>query len=505
MLFFFFLLFIIVIENILSVQNRLFLLIFIFKIFKMEKDSSLLQCSSCISLKKRIAELKAELSDLKLCQEKSSSINGHKVNEKHQLLGTSKDTNSTSNVSKTPVPFNKCDLSNQNIVRYSRQILLEEINGDGQKKLIESSILIVGTGGLGCPAALYLAVSGVGSLGLVDYDEVDISNLQRQILHKEDSQNMSKVLSAARELKRINSSINLDLHNTSLNSTNCMHIIKKYDIILDCSDNVATRYMLNDACIKGNKILISGSALRWEGQLTVYNYENGPCYRCLYPTPPPPETVTNCSDGGVLGAITGVIGVLQALEAIKILTGNSTSFAGSLLLYDGLCGKFRKIKLRSKVKGCICGTDDPSALQLIDYEQFCGSKADDKEKEWKLLEKNQRVPINYLYKKIYENEPKLILDVRPQTEFDICSLSGSVNFPLGNILNKKNMTIINESLMQNKEIFVVCKRGNESQKAVIEILKYIEELGLQSSGNLKDVVGGLMAWSREIDPSFPSY
>jgi len=455
-------------------------------------------CCSCITLKKRIEELEHEIYLLK---------NPNHEEKKEEFptisLGCSNRNGEISNVG---LPFVKCDLSDTDIERYSRQILLPEINPHGQKSLSRSSVLVVGVGGLGCPAALYLAAAGVGQLGLVDYDVVDVSNLQRQVLHGEDTEGLLKVESAARKLKNINSNIVCDTHNLALTSTNCMEIVPLYDIVLDCSDNVATRYLLNDVCLKAQKPLVSGSALLWEGQLTVYGYEGGPCYRCLYPVPPPAETVTNCSDAGVMGAITGVIGALQALEAIKIITGNSSSFSGKLLMYDGLAGNFRVVKLRGKKENCLC-TMLPSDIQLQDYEQFCGSSANDKEHSITLLASEHRLTVyDYYNNFVLPKKPHVLLDVRPTLEFAFCSFETSINIPLDQ-LRRKNAArdTIMDWLHGNKDVFVLCKQGNDSQRAVAEILSWIEESGVIYSATLQDIEGGLAAWKKNIDRRLPMY
>jgi len=452
------------------------------------------ECCSCVAFKTRIKQLEDELHALKFPEE-ARSLNTIPPDE--------------------PIPshnaepnFVKCNVPNADIARYSRQILLPEIGPLGQEKLSKSSALVVGVGGLGCPAALYLAAGGVSRIGLVDYDTVDVSNLQRQVLHGEDTEGLAKVHSAVRKLKQINSSLACDMYNVSMSSWNCMDIIEKYDVVLDCSDNVATRYLLNDACLKAGKPLVSGSALRWEGQLTVYNYNNAPCYRCLYPRPPPPETVTNCSDAGVVGAITGVIGTLQALETIKIVSGNDCSFAGKLLMYDGLAGSFRSVKLRGRVAGCLCATEDRSAIQLQDYEEFCGSSADDKEKRVKLLTSDRRISVKDYHNNILlQNKPHIQLDVRPTVEYVLCSLVDSVSMPLSDIMKGgASRGALMEWLSENRDIYVVCKVGNESQRAVQEVLKIIEETPeLKYTGELKDVVGGLVAWSNVIDSRLPLY
>ncbi|VDO05753.1 unnamed protein product, partial [Haemonchus placei] len=267
-------------------------------------------------------------------------------------------------------------LSKEQITRYSRQLLIQDFGVEGQQRVSLTKVLIVGAGGLGCPVAMYLAGAGVHTIGIVDYDEVAIDNLHRQIAHKESSIEEPKVNSLKRFIEELNSTVNVVPHKVLLDSKCATTILKSYDIVVDCSDNPATRYLLNDACVLLGKPLVSGSALRWEGQLTVYNYtdddgKRSPCYRCLFPTPPNPEHVTNCSEGGVLGPVVGVIGSLQALEVLKIAAGLRPNFAGSLYLFDGSCGSSRTVQLRHRNKQCdVCG-DNPTITELIDYQAFC--------------------------------------------------------------------------------------------------------------------------------------
>ncbi|XP_065065078.1 adenylyltransferase and sulfurtransferase MOCS3-like [Rhopilema esculentum] len=398
----------------------------------------------------------------------------------------------------------KCSLSNDEISRYSRQLILPEIGVHGQTNLKNGRVLIVGMGGLGCPASLYLAAAGVGTLGLLDYDCVEINNLHRQTLHAEDTVGLSKVKSASKQIKRINSSVNCIEHHQSLDSKSAVQIIEGYDIVIDASDNVPTRYLVNDACVLTGKPLISGSALRFEGQLTTYNYENGPCYRCLYPKPPPAEAVTNCSDGGVIGAVTGFIGSLQALEAIKMLAGVGASYSRRLLMFDGLSGDIRTIKLRAKKEDCpVCGKE-PTIKELEDYELFCGCSATDKTRSLDLLTPEERISAQG-YKKVLDGGANhILIDVRPQNEFSICAFKNAENFPINSIEDGKMFKYIKEQLkMENKQVFVLCKQGNDSQKAVLAIKKELEEE--LSKDLVKDIVGGLLAWSTNVDNDFPIY
>ncbi|XP_048046508.1 adenylyltransferase and sulfurtransferase MOCS3 isoform X2 [Megalobrama amblycephala] len=318
-------------------------------------------------------------------------------------------------------------LNNEDIMRYSRQLLLPELGVKGQVAMSNTSVLVVGCGGLGCPLAQYLAAAGIGRLGLLDYDVVELSNLHRQVLHSELTQGQPKALSAAQAISRLNSTVQCVPYHLQLSRENAVQLIQQYDIVADCSDNVPTRYLVNDACVLARKPLVSASALRMEGQLTVYNYRGGPCYRCLYPSPPPPETVTNCSDGGVLGVVPGIMGCLQALEVLKIASGQGSSFEQQLLMFDGQEGRFRSIRLRPRQAECaVCG-ETPTVTELQDYEQFCGSAATDKCRRLNLLTKEQRVSVQEYRAILDSSTPHLLLDVRPKVEVDICHLSTSIS------------------------------------------------------------------------------
>ncbi|XP_050584641.1 adenylyltransferase and sulfurtransferase MOCS3 [Bombus affinis] len=398
-------------------------------------------------------------------------------------------------------------LNNEEILRYSRQIFLPEIAIKGQVKLKNSAILIVGAGGLGCPAALYLASAGVGQIGIIDYDDVEINNLHRQLLYAETSIGTPKVNTAAESLNRLNSDIKVTPYKIQLDSSNALDIIKCYDVVVDATDNVATRYLLNDACVLSNKPLVSGSALKFEGHLSVFNY-NGPCYRCIFPKPPPPETVTNCGDGGVFGPAVGTIGVLQALEALKIVLDLPHVLSGQLLLFDGLETKFRKINLRAKNINCaVCG-EHPTLHKLIDYEQFCGAKANDKDPKLNLLRTEERISVEeYNTTLKLGTKAHILIDVRSAEEFDICHLKHSINIPLCDINNNETVTLIRSRIQEiqkqhdNASLYVMCRRGNDSQKAV----KSLQEIFQGSNLEIKDVIGGIHAWSKKIDCTFPVY
>ncbi|KAI4875305.1 hypothetical protein NFI96_022569 [Prochilodus magdalenae] len=448
-----------------------------------------------LSLKKQLSEKDREIAALK---QKLDQIQ----KQANSLLADLEDRVSVL----APLKRNS-SLTNEDIMRYSRQLLLPELGVKGQISLSNTSVLVVGCGGLGCPLAQYLAAAGIGRLGLLDYDEVELSNLHRQVLHTEHTQGLPKAQSAAQAL----SSSHLRM---PYNSSNILdHLFFMYDIVADCSDNVPTRYLVNDACVLSGKPLVSASALRMEGQLTVYNYRGGPCYRCLYPVPPPPETVTNCSDGGVLGVVPGIMGCLQALEVLKIASGQGSSFGQQLLMFDGQEGRFRSIKLRPKQPNCaVCG-ETPTVRELQDYETFCGSAATDKCRRLNILSSEQRISVQE-YKSIVDTvTPHLLLDVRPKVEVDICCLPTSINIPLASLEERKTdqVSLLKEKISELKQqgveshvkVFVVCKLGNDSQKAV-QVLEKMSGSEVEPI-IVKDISGGLMAWAKKIDPCFPQY
>ncbi|TMW42889.1 hypothetical protein DOY81_012031 [Sarcophaga bullata] len=393
-------------------------------------------------------------------------------------------------------------LSNEDIERYSRQIILPNFGVSGQIKLKETSFLIVGMGGLGCPASQYLSAAGCGRLGLVDYDEVERSNFHRQTLHTEARIGLPKVESAKAALKEINPKCDIVCHRVLLNSNNALEILQQYDIILDCTDNVATRYLLNDACVMLKRPLISGSALQMDGQLTVYNYgETGPCYRCLFPVPPPPETVTNCGDGGVLGSVTGIIGSLQALEAIKVCLDGAGGevLAGRLLIFEGSRCIFRNIRLRAKRPNCDVCSSTPSITSLIDYEQFCGMQASDKNTSLNVLSQDQRLSVEN-YRNEWEKSPHVLIDVRQSAEYDICNLPNSINIPIKSILDDSYLKC-DYKFLSNEEIplITLCRRGNDSQLAAQHLTKALP------NRKIYDIKGGLYSWHYKIDSNFPIY
>ena len=397
-------------------------------------------------------------------------------------------------------------LSHSEVSRYSRQLILDEFGPSSQSRLKHGSCLIVGVGGLGCPAATYLAAAGIGRLGLVDYDTVSIDNLHRQVLHSEKGVGQFKVDSAQEAIARLNSNVTVNCYQTLLTRDTALSIAGGYDVIIDATDNVATRYLLNDVSVLLHKPLVSGSALRFEGQLTVYHHAGGPCYRCIFPTPPPPETVTNCSDGGVLGVVPGVIGSLQALEAVKILTGLEVSYSGKLLLYDALAGRFTVVQLRDRSRDCrVCGDSPEIARSLVDYAKFCGAEPNDKCVDLSILTPEERVSVEVLQridKNMYQ-----IVDCRKKVEFEICHLLNSINIPIEELSNAgEPIKVINERVGDSKkDIYFLCHHGNDSQRAV----KFVKESTLlteyESSRKFKDIIGGIHVWSQLIDPSIPQY
>eukprot|EP01129_Flabellula_baltica_P000514 TRINITY_DN10504_c0_g1_i1.p1 TRINITY_DN10504_c0_g1~~TRINITY_DN10504_c0_g1_i1.p1 ORF type:complete len:466 (-),score=103.20 TRINITY_DN10504_c0_g1_i1:36-1400(-) len=390
-------------------------------------------------------------------------------------------------------------LNSHQVERYSRQLLLSNVSVEGQISILNTSVLLVGAGGLASSAAMYLAGSGVGRIGIVDYDTVEESNLHRQIIHSEESIGISKAKSAQMAVKRFNSSIECIAYDVAFDSKNALDIIKDYDIVVDCSDNVATRYLINDACVLSEKPLVSGSAIRMEGQLTVYNYNEGPCYRCIFPTPPPPQTVGNCSDNGVLGVIPGILGSLQSLEVTKIITGNGNVLSQKLLMFDGYSSTFRVVKLRPRKPDCsVCG-DNPTITELIDYEEFCGVPAHDRDNGVKdILEQQQHISCAD-YNKIRNTEKHILLDVRDDLQYKMCKLENSVHMPLEK-LRKASWEEIQE-VINNADnetpIYTLCRRGRRSQEAV----KILETHGIKS----RNISGGLSSWHHEIDNTFPLY
>jgi len=381
------------------------------------------------------------------------------------------------------------ELSKDEYQRYSRHIILPEVGLDGQKRLKAASVLCVGTGGLGSPLLLYLAAAGVGRIGIVDFDIVDSSNLQRQIIHGTSWVGKPKVESAKNRILEINPFCQVDLYETPLSSANALEIIKPYDIVIDGTDNFPTRYLTNDACVLLDKPNIYGSIFRFEGQATVFNYQGGPNYRDLYPEPPPPGMVPSCAEGGVLGVLPGIIGTIQATEAIKIILGAKNTLSGRLLLFNAWDMKFRELKLRPN-------PERPVIKELIDYEQFCGipqAKAAEEAEKSAMME----MTVSEL-KTLMDNGPQdfVLIDVRNPNEYEIARIPGSVLIPLPDIEEGKGIEQVRE-LLNGHRLIAHCKMGGRSAKA----LGILKEAGIEGI----NVKGGITAWSQEVDSSVPQY
>jgi molybdopterin/thiamine biosynthesis adenylyltransferase/rhodanese-related sulfurtransferase len=384
-------------------------------------------------------------------------------------------------------------LSNNEIARYSRHLLLPEVGLEGQQKLKAAKVLCVGTGGLGSPLAFYLAAAGIGTLGLVDFDVVDESNLQRQIIHTTKDVGRPKIDSAAEKLKALNPYMNVVKHETMLTSANALEIIRDYDIVADGTDNFPTRYLVNDACVITGKPNAYGSIFRFEGQASVFATNEGPCYRCLYPEPPPPGLVPSCAEGGVLGILPGLVGVIQATEVIKLILGKGEPLIGRLLLVDSLGMHFRELKLRKNPDCPVCGTN-PTVTKLIDYNQFCGITPEPKaESVTGPTVQNgipQISPVE-LKRRLDAGDDLFVLDVREPHEYQIANL-GAKLIPLGDLPNRLG------ELDPNREIVVHCKSGGRSQKA--------SELLAQSGfKKLHNLAGGINGWANDVDPKVPKY
>jgi sulfur-carrier protein adenylyltransferase/sulfurtransferase len=385
--------------------------------------------------------------------------------------------------------LDEIQLTKDDYERYSRHLILPEVGLDGQKKLKAASVLCVGTGGLGSPLLLYLAAAGIGRIGIVDFDVVDHSNLQRQIIHGTSWVGKPKIESAKNRILEINPYCQIDLYETRLSSENALSIAEPYDIVIDGTDNFPTRYLVNDACVLLNKPNVYGSIFRFEGQATVFNYEGGPNYRDLYPEPPPPGLVPSCAEGGVLGILPGIIGVIQATEAIKIILGQGTTLSGRLLLFDALGMKFRELKLRPN-------PERPVIEKLIDYEMFCGIPQAKAEEERQQAAMAEMTVVDL--KKVIDSgaDDYVLLDVRNPNEYEIARIPGSVLVPLPDIENGQGVEKV-KSLVNGHRLIVHCKLGGRSAKA-IGILK---DAGINGT----NVKGGIQAWSREVDASVPEY
>jgi sulfur-carrier protein adenylyltransferase/sulfurtransferase len=385
--------------------------------------------------------------------------------------------------------LDEIQLTKDDYERYSRHLILPEVGVEGQKRLKAASVLCIGTGGLGSPLLLYLAAAGIGRIGIVDFDVVDTSNLQRQVIHGTSWVGKPKIESAKNRIHEINPHCQVDLYETRLSAENAFDIIRPYDIVVDGTDNFPTRYLVNDACVLLDKPNVYGSIFRFEGQATVFNYEGGPNYRDLYPEPPPPGMVPSCAEGGVLGILPGMIGIIQATETVKIILGNGTTLSGRLVLYNALDMKFRELKLRPN-------PIRPVIDKLIDYEQFCGipqAKAEEAKQQMEI----QEMTVKEL-KALLDSGAKdfVLLDVRNPHEYEIAKIPGSVLVPLPDIENGDGVAKVKE-LLNGHRLIAHCKLGGRSAKA----LGILKEAGINGT----NVKGGINAWSQEVDASVPQY
>ncbi|MEH2138134.1 molybdopterin-synthase adenylyltransferase MoeB [Nostoc sp.] len=385
--------------------------------------------------------------------------------------------------------LDEIQLTKDDYERYSRHLILPEVGLEGQKRLKAASVQCIGTGGLGSPLLLYLAAAGIGRIGIVDFDIVDTSNLQRQVIHGTSWVGKPKIESAKNRIHEINPYCQVDLYETRLTSENALEILQPYDIVVDGTDNFPTRYLVNDACVLLNKPNVYGSILRFEGQATVFNYQGGPNYRDLFPEPPPPGMVPSCAEGGVLGILPGIIGLIQATETVKIILGQGNTLSGRLLLYNALDMKFRELKLRPN-------PIRPVIEKLVDYEEFCGIPQA-KAEEAKQQMESQEMTVKDL-KELLDSGAKdfVLLDVRNPHEYDIAKIPGSVLVPLPDIENGNGVAKVKE-ILNGHRLIAHCKMGGRSAKA----LAILKEAGIVGT----NVKGGITAWSREIDPSVPEY
>jgi sulfur-carrier protein adenylyltransferase/sulfurtransferase len=385
-------------------------------------------------------------------------------------------------------PPDTVTLSKDEILRYSRHLIMPEVGMDGQLKLKSAKVLLIGTGGLGAPLGLYLAAAGVGRIGLVDFDVVDFTNLQRQVIHGTSDVGRKKLDSAADRMSEINPYVTIDKHEVALSSENALEILKDYDIVVDGTDNFPTRYLVNDACVLLGKPNVYGSIFRFEGQATIFAYEGGPCYRCLYPEPPPPGLVPSCAEGGVLGILPGLIGTVQATETVKLILGIGEPLVGRLLLYDALTMRFRELKLRKNPECPVCG-QHPTVTKLIDYQQFCGIP---QQQPVAAGAAEGEIDPTEVKAKIDRGEPFVLIDVREPHEYQICRIPGATLIPLGELPKRVN------ELNSADEIVAHCKSGVRSAKAV----DFLKQSGFRKVKNMK---GGILAWSDKVDPSVPKY
>lgn len=386
----------------------------------------------------------------------------------------------------TEVKPEAATLNNDEVLRYSRHLIMPEVGMEGQQKLKAARVLCVGAGGLGSPLALYLAAAGVGTLGIVDFDVVDYTNLQRQIIHSTADVGRKKLDSAGEKLNAINPFLNIRKFETKLSSENALELFRDFDIIADGTDNFPTRYLVNDACVLTGKPNVYGSIFRFEGQASVFATEEGPCYRCLYPEPPPPGLVPSCAEGGVLGILPGLVGIIQATEVIKMILGKGEPLIGRLLLVDALAMKFRELKLRKNPDCPACGKN-PTVTKLIDYNEFCGIRGEEKPVETTVPE----IQVEELKRRLDAGDDIFVLDVREPHEYQICNINGHL-IPLGDLAKRVN------ELDSSREIVAHCRSGVRSAKAV----NFLRQAGFKKVTNL---AGGILAWADRVDPKMPKY
>jgi len=385
------------------------------------------------------------------------------------------------------LPQPELKLSKEEVLRYSRHLIMPEVGMDGQLKLRRARVLLIGTGGLGAPLGLYLAAAGVGHLGLVDFDVVDFTNLQRQVTFSTSDVGKPKIAAAKARLSGINPSIEIETFETRLTSANALELFRDFDIIVDGTDNFPTRYLVNDACVLLGKPNVYGSIFRFEGQATVFGYPGGPCYRCLYPEPPPPGLVPSCAEGGVLGVLPGIVGAIQAMETIKLILGSGEPLVGRLLLFDALGMRFRELRLRKNPACPLCG-EHRTITGLIDYEEFCGIRG---EEAAPVTNGIPEITAREMKARLDRGDNLFILDVREPHEFQICNLQGHL-IPLGQLPQRV------KELDSSREIVVHCRSGKRSAEAIM----FLQQAGFRKLWNLK---GGVLAWSDEVDPTMPKY
>lgn len=381
--------------------------------------------------------------------------------------------------------FSRAALSSEEIQRYGRHLILPEVGMEGQRRLKAAKVLLIGAGGLGAPLGMYLAAAGVGTLGLVDFDVVDFSNLQRQVIHSTKDVGRPKLQSAKERIEAINPNVRVVPHEVVLSSENALEVLKDYDIVVQGADNLPTRYLVNDACVLLGKPLVDGSILRFEGQTTVFWAKHGPCYRCLFPEPPPPEMVPSCAEGGVLGILPGIIGCIEANETVKLILGQGESLIGRYLIFDAMRTRFRELKLRKDPTCPACG-EHPTITQLIDYHQFCGVHPEP--------ETNGAMDITpkELAERMRRGDRLFLLDVRNPEEWEIGRIEGATLIPLPELADRLH------ELDVTNEIVAYCKVGGRSARAV----DLLQQAGFS---RLKNLAGGINAWSDEVDPSVPKY